>query len=80
MVRFFNRAQPVEAPVAEPAIAPVEPENGVGATEKKDAFAGANGDFSDSDAISVDAQEGVRDIEAMTKAWPRSHLILAYVL
>ncbi|KAK8064745.1 siderophore iron transporter [Apiospora phragmitis] len=32
------------------------------------------------DAISTNAQEGVKDIEAMTKVWPKSHLALAYVL
>lgn len=33
----------------------------------------------DSDAISVDAQAGVQDIEALTKVWTRKDIILAYI-
>jgi len=35
---------------------------------------------SDSDAISPDVQDGIKGIEATTSVWPKSHLILAYVL
>lgn len=33
----------------------------------------------DSDAISLDAQRGVQDIEALTKVWTKQDIILAYV-
>ncbi|KAK0610030.1 major facilitator superfamily domain-containing protein [Bombardia bombarda] len=36
-------------------------------------------DVSDSDAISEDAQAGVRDIEAMTLVWTKQHLYGAYI-
>lgn len=35
---------------------------------------------SDADAIDSNAQAGVKKIEATTKVWSRSHLILAYAL
>jgi hypothetical protein len=35
---------------------------------------------SDSDTISPDVQDGIKGIEATTSVWPKSHLILAYVL
>jgi hypothetical protein len=37
-------------------------------------------DSSDSDSISSDAQTGVKNIEALTLVWSKSHLIAAYVL
>ncbi|KAK8074681.1 siderophore iron transporter [Apiospora hydei] len=76
---------PVEAPVVEeetPKTRAAEPEAaiGTGSGEKAQQLNATDGDVSDSDAISSDAQEGVKDIEAMTKVWPKSHLALAYVL
>lgn len=35
---------------------------------------------SDSDEISADAQAGVQKIEAITKVWSNTHLIVAYVM
>ncbi|KAK4166929.1 putative siderophore iron transporter [Cladorrhinum sp. PSN259] len=35
--------------------------------------------ISDSDAISLDAQAGVQDIEALTKVWTKQDIILAYL-
>jgi hypothetical protein len=35
---------------------------------------------SDSDAISEDAQRGVQNIEAITKVWSKTHLVIAYVM
>jgi len=35
---------------------------------------------SDTDEISVDAQPGVQDIEAVTKVWSKTHLVLAYIM
>jgi hypothetical protein len=35
---------------------------------------------SDSDAISADAQPGVQDIEAITKVWSKTHLVMAYMM
>lgn len=34
---------------------------------------------SDSDEISVNAQAGVQDVEALAKVWTKKHLILAYI-
>lgn len=33
----------------------------------------------DSDAISVDAQAGIQDVEALAKVWTKTSLIVAYV-
>jgi len=33
----------------------------------------------DSDQISQDAQAGVQGVEAMTKVWTKSNLVLAYI-
>ncbi|KAK8103765.1 siderophore iron transporter [Apiospora kogelbergensis] len=84
-MRFFSKQPgPIDAPVVEetPTNREAEPEaaNGTSTGEKAQQLNTTDGDVSDSDAISADAQEGVKDIEAMTKVWPRSHLILAYVL
>jgi hypothetical protein len=35
---------------------------------------------SDTDEISADAQPGVQDIEAVTKAWSKTHLVFAYIM
>jgi hypothetical protein len=35
---------------------------------------------SDTDEISADAQPGVQDIEAITKVWSKTHLVLAYIM
>lgn len=35
---------------------------------------------SSNEDISPDAQEGVKDVEALTLTWSRTHLILAYLL
>lgn len=35
---------------------------------------------SDTDEISVDAQPGVQDIEAVTKVWSKTHLVFAYIM
>lgn len=73
-MRFFNKtAPPPGAPVVEEPVRPLEPEKAANKTEQPS-------DGSDADTISSDAQEGVRDIEAMAKVWSRSHLIAAYVL
>lgn len=84
-MRFFSKQRgPIEAPVVEeaPRTGAAEPEAaiGTGSGEKSQQLNTTDGNVSDSDAISTDAQEGVKDIEAMTKVWPKSHLILAYVL
>ncbi|KAI0136157.1 hypothetical protein BJ170DRAFT_75 [Xylariales sp. AK1849] len=79
MVRFFEKTVPAEVPVDTPTAVPGANEKVIGSHEKTPNMTAA-GDTSDNDAFSTDAQEGVKDIEAMTKAWPRSHLILAYVL
>ncbi|RDA85686.1 hypothetical protein CP532_4642 [Ophiocordyceps camponoti-leonardi (nom. inval.)] len=44
------------------------------------AAAAAATDSSDGDAVSVDAQAGVQEVEATTKVWSKSHLITAYIL
>ncbi|KAK0721309.1 major facilitator superfamily domain-containing protein [Apiosordaria backusii] len=66
-------------PVVEPA-----PEVGEKAASDKEANVvnteGVKESFADdSDVISVDAQRGVQDIEALTKVWTRQDIILAYV-
>jgi hypothetical protein len=35
---------------------------------------------SDGDQISVDAQPGVQNIEAITKVWSKTHLVIAYIM
>jgi hypothetical protein len=34
----------------------------------------------ESETVSIEAQDGVKDIEAITSVWTRSHLIAAYVM
>jgi len=34
----------------------------------------------DSDEISLDAQQGVQNIEAITKVWSKTHLVIAYIM
>jgi hypothetical protein len=34
----------------------------------------------DADEISLDAQPGVQNIEAITKVWSRTHLVIAYIM
>ncbi|KAH8675268.1 major facilitator superfamily domain-containing protein [Xylariales sp. PMI_506] len=83
MVRFFRKTVPVEVPEVEPTLVPgPEPEKALNSpTQVGEKAEPAIGDASDSDeTVSTDAQEGVKDIEAMAKVWSRSHLILAYVL
>jgi hypothetical protein len=35
---------------------------------------------SESDDAPTDAQAGVQDIEAITKVWSKTHLIMAYIM
>lgn len=83
-MRFFNKPGTTEAPaIADPTAAAAEtgPEKTLGPEEQNRAMAAAaDGNSSDQETLSPDAQEGVRDIEAMTKVWSRSHLAAAYVL
>lgn len=80
MSKFMAWARPTEAPVAEQE-APTEK----AATDKEAAVTGdaaakspvSDGD--DSDAISLNAQAGVQDVEAFAKVWTKRDLILAYV-
>ncbi|KAH8197861.1 hypothetical protein TruAng_007960 [Truncatella angustata] len=72
-MRFLNRTSPPVVPEVEEPTHPVEPEKAVNKTENPD-------DGSERDDISSDAQEGVKDIEAMAKVWSKSNLIAAYVL
>lgn len=78
--RFFTRTAPPEVPEEVPEEVPAPGTEKALETNEKQPGAAAEGDVSDSDAISMNAQDGVRDIEAMTKVWSRSHLILAYIL
>ncbi|KAI1865274.1 hypothetical protein JX265_008321 [Neoarthrinium moseri] len=80
MVRFFSKTAPAEVPEIEAAPAPADPEPALAADEKKQEQLEMDGISSDNDTISSDAQEGVKDVEAMAKVWSRSHLVLAYVL
>jgi MFS family permease len=72
-MRFFNKTMPAEAPEVEEPSRPAEPEKAVVRNENPD-------DSSVTGTLSSDAQEGVKDIEAMAQVWSRSHLIAAYVL
>jgi hypothetical protein len=73
------RLRPTEAPVVENHVSPEKT-----ATDKEanvisnTSNTSADGER-DSDEVSLDAQAGVQNVEAMTKTWSRSHLILAYV-
>ncbi|KAI1375994.1 MFS general substrate transporter [Hypoxylon crocopeplum] len=65
---------PTEVPVAEKTTPENDKEIGIVNNEPH------NGETdTDIDAIDADAQAGVKKIEATTKVWSRSHLILAYV-
>ncbi|KXX78249.1 Siderophore iron transporter mirB [Madurella mycetomatis] len=76
MSKYMVWARPTEAPVAEQEV-PTEKT----ATDKEATVANgtATSDADDSDAISVNAQAGVQDVEAFAKVWTRRDLILAYV-
>jgi hypothetical protein len=39
-----------------------------------------DGDSSDGESFTSNAQDGVKNVEALTSVWSRSHLIMAYVL
>ncbi|KAH9907832.1 major facilitator superfamily domain-containing protein [Xylariomycetidae sp. FL2044] len=67
-----------EAPVAEKP-APPEDDKEIGIVSQQ-APPSDTGTESDVDAVSKDAQAGVRKIEATTKVWSTSHMITAYVL
>ncbi|KAK3933558.1 major facilitator superfamily domain-containing protein [Diplogelasinospora grovesii] len=73
------RLRPTEVPVVENHVSPEKT-----ATDKEanvisnTSNTSADGER-DSDEVSLDAQAGVQNVEAMTKTWSRSHLILAYV-
>ncbi|KAL7624099.1 MFS siderochrome iron transporter 1 [Parahypoxylon ruwenzoriense] len=68
--------RPAEAPVAEKTTPEVDKEAGVVNEQHR---SNDNDNDSDPDNIDANAQAGVRKIEATTKVWSRSHLIMAYV-
>ncbi|SPQ24493.1 8b9da8dd-484c-481c-9aea-edac19bfe2b5 [Thermothielavioides terrestris] len=78
MRRPLDWLRPKEVPVAEQECRPVK-----AADKEANVAGGANnpaGDAEhDSDEISVNAQAGVRDVEAFTKVWSKGHIVLAYV-
>lgn len=39
-----------------------------------------DGDSSDGESFTSNAQDGVKRVEALTSVWSRSHLIMAYIL
>ncbi|KAI1471295.1 MFS general substrate transporter [Daldinia caldariorum] len=67
-------AHPTEVPVEEKTHTPNDKEGGVVDNQPQSSEAS-----NDIDAIDSDAQAGVQKIEATTKVWSMSHLILAYV-
>ncbi|KAI0181568.1 MFS general substrate transporter [Hypoxylon sp. FL1284] len=67
--------RPTEVPVVEEKPRP-ENDKEVGVVDNQPRGSDGEGD---SDAIDANAQAGVRKIEATTKVWTRSNLILAYV-
>ncbi|KAL2145708.1 hypothetical protein VTI28DRAFT_6403 [Corynascus sepedonium] len=70
-----------EAPVVEQEVSPQRT-----ATDKEahlvvndaDAIVNRSTADHDSDEISLDAQVGIQDVQALAKVWTRSHLIMAY--
>jgi hypothetical protein len=77
--RLAALVRPREAPVVEEDL-PREK----GATDKEagiasDALRSPSDIDHDSDAISVDAQAGIQDVEALAKVWTKTNLIVAYV-
>ncbi|KAI1487056.1 major facilitator superfamily domain-containing protein [Biscogniauxia mediterranea] len=64
---------PTEAPVTEKTPNENDKEAGVVSQQHP------NDNDSDGDAISAEAQAGVKKIEATTKVWSKSHLIAAYI-
>lgn len=73
------RAGPSEAPFANQQDADKAGEDKEVNIDSDAVHTTSDGD-PDSDDISVNAQAGVQDIEALTKVWTRSHLLLAYVM
>lgn len=65
----LERFRSTDIPVAE-GVAPIP---------DKEAAVQNNVSPEDSDQISADAQAGVQGVEAMTKVWTKSNLVLAYV-
>ncbi len=56
-----------------------EPEKGIVQDDRPGGDGGDDG-VVDSDAVSLDAQAGVQDIEATTKVWTWSNVVAAYLL
>lgn len=67
-----------EAPVEpERATTPIDVEKSLGATN----VAGAHSERTiDAESIDSDVQAGIKNVQAITTVWSKSHLILAYVL
>ncbi|KAI1084906.1 MFS general substrate transporter [Whalleya microplaca] len=73
-MRISRFTIPREVPVAEKPASETDQEKNVAGNQEAH-----NNGADDEDAIDVHAQAGVQKIEAVTKVWSRSHLILAYV-
>ncbi|KAI0479141.1 major facilitator superfamily domain-containing protein [Xylariaceae sp. FL0804] len=76
MRRLFTRRTivPPEKPEVEEPVRESDKEGGVVSAQPR----GSDAD-TEVDAISADAQAGVKKIEATTKVWSRNHLIAAYL-
>jgi hypothetical protein len=75
-ISMLRHLRPAEAPVAEVTHTETEKDT----KETGSVHADQNASDVDSDAISVNAQPGVQKMEATTKTWKTSHLIIAYAL
>lgn len=76
---LFNRlkqvTRPTEYPVAEEQKATDAEKPGLTTEEKS-----ASPSDADSEEFTPDAQAGVKAMEATTKVWSKSHLIIAYIM
>jgi hypothetical protein len=67
------------APVVEQEVPPEKLATDKEANVASDAVHSPSDADRDSDEISLDAQAGIQDVQALAKVWTKSHLILAYV-
>jgi hypothetical protein len=79
MSKYMIWSRPTEAPVAEREVPAEKTAADKEAAITNDGAKTPGDDSYDSDAISVNAQAGVQNVEAFAKVWTKRDLILAYV-
>lgn len=77
---MLRKLRPTVAPTPEAPIPSLVPEESKEATAEPQRASSSRDSESDDETVHKDAQLGVQRIEATTRAWSKSHLILAYFM